>query len=161
MTSLETRLQATEAALYATLLALHDQGGMTSVPVHIQTGESSNAKPLRSKAEKQHEWKQLPLRTSEDLAAWFQEQQCHAIRHDTQRDSAPAGNTSLEEHPVLETPTTHSASNLCRNQLSALDRPVSKPSDDVMERLKSCRPPKAPNAWFSVVESTAWMNNYF
>jgi hypothetical protein len=164
MTSLEIRLQDTEAALYATLLTLREQGGIAPAPVDLntQTATLPSSKPTRSKAEKQHGWKNLPLRTSEDLTAWFvEEQQHHTTSHSTRREFVPPRSTLIEDHQVAEAPTTASGSNLCRDQLSALDRAVSAPSDDVIERLRRCRPPNVPNTWFPAARSTAWSYDYF
>jgi hypothetical protein len=137
MTSLENRLQETEAALLAAVNALQGRGGVDAIDF---CAADEVSKVQRSKAEKQKEWKRLPLRTVEDLVAWSVEKQQQAtIAHDT-------------------TPPEHPRSDQNRNIVPSV---TSKPTADVVEHLKSCRRPTIPNASYTPPTSTAWLENYF
>lgn len=156
MTSLETRLRDTEAALYATLRALQDQGDITLAPVHVDANVLETSKPQRSKAERQHEWKREPLQTREDLVAWLgAKQQQHANAHNIRPNAAPSRDLPMEVYPSLETPDFQ------EDELLADGQPSPTPSSAVMEQLKKCTPPKIPNFSFSGTNPVAWLDSYF
>jgi hypothetical protein len=137
MTSLENRLQETEVALLAAVNALQDRGGVDAIDF---CAVNEVSKVQHSKAEKQKEWKRLPLRTGEDLVAWSVEKQQQAtIAHDA-------------------TPPEYPRSDQHRNIVPSVS---SKPTADVVEHLKSCRRPTIPNASCTPTTSTAWLENYF
>jgi hypothetical protein len=162
MASLETRLQDTEAALYSTLRALHDQRGITSEPLEIETDALPTQNHLRSKAEKQHDWKQRPLRTSENIVAWFGgEQQRHTATNSTLCNAIPTTSTLAEIHSVADTLTIPTEFSSRAEEISAPARPVSTTPNNIIERLRNCKPPITPNTWRPETGTTAWTNNYF
>jgi hypothetical protein len=157
MTSLENRLHDTEAALYSTLSALRGHG-IDDFKGPVSAGNMYPAeRPQRSKAEKQAEWKQQPLRTKEDLLAWFQERQAGA--HNDQDIALPAMNPDLQ---IAETelPTLNmDDGNEQRAYMQTLTTDMSPV--DVIERLKQCRRPVVPNNSASDGNDTAWLDCYF
>jgi hypothetical protein len=160
MTSVEKRLQNTEAALYVALNALHERdGGIGSISLPADGNTLTTSTPQRSKTEKQHEWKRLQLQTGEDLVAWFLEkQQQTTIAHDLQQDiDAPVEHIGTDQLSSLE-PLEIDPGAL---DFSTHALPSSTPSVDAMERLKSCRCPTVPNGSLSPTTSTTWLRNYF
>ena len=69
--SLEDRLVETEAALCSALAAIDAMhpAGIAQLPVtdHLAT------LPQRSKVDKQHEWRRLPLRSGDQLQRWYEQ----------------------------------------------------------------------------------------
>jgi hypothetical protein len=90
--SLEDRLAETEAALYSALTAIdsmaNDAAGLRRALVHV----SGPVTRERSKLEKLDEWKRLPLRSGEQLHAWFEDK----ARSDCR---LPHMSSSLDGHP--------------------------------------------------------------
>jgi hypothetical protein len=123
--------------MLAAVNALQGRGGVDAIDF---CAADEVSKVQRSKAEKQKEWKRLPLRTVEDLVAWSVEKQQQAtIAH----DAAPPEHPQNNQHRNVEPSVT------------------SKPTVDVVEHLKSCRRPTIPNASYTPTTSTAWLENYF
>ncbi|KAH3934583.1 hypothetical protein HBI56_024050 [Parastagonospora nodorum] len=91
MNSIEKRLQDTEAALYATLRALQDMDGLESLSLNVESGPKTESRPRRSKAEKQKEWMQRPLQTSEDILTWFRDEQQRPSTHSARKDAKVTG----------------------------------------------------------------------
>lgn len=167
MTSLETRLAETETALSATMVVLQDSNSISAVNSHLMGSSSASLGRARSKAEKQDEWKRLPLQTSEQLIAWLQ----------TQRpcDTAPSKVGML---PPQNRPPFHSRKTWSINYLRDGDTSVSPVSAGTQhalnltrstsitpmssqDRLKECAPPIVPNASNSPSYSSQWRENYF
>jgi hypothetical protein len=161
MTSLETRLHDTEAALYATLRALHHQRSITSGPIDVETVALPGRRFPRSKADKQHEWKQRPLRTSENIAAWFADEQCNTSSDQNTCNPVSLTITSADVHSIAETSTIPAESGPGAKKPSALARPIPSPPNNVIERLKSCRSPNVPNTWHRERGTAAWTDVYF
>jgi hypothetical protein len=163
MTSVESRLQDTEAALYAALNALHNRGGIGSIAFPTDCSTLTMSKPQRSKAEKQNGWKRQQLQTSEDLVAWFvQRKHQNATTH-----GRPQTITAPPEHPPRDDTSGAEPSTICAASgaealdFSAHTHPSSTPSVDVMKQLRSCRCPTVPNLSLSSATSAAWLKNYF
>jgi hypothetical protein len=161
MTSLETRLVDTEAALYATLCALHDQRGITSESIDIETAVLPNRKYTRSKADKQHEWKQRPLRTSENIATWFVDEQRHTSSNNNTCIPVPPTFKSADALSIAETLTLPAEAGPRAEEPSVPSRPISSPPNNVIKRLRSCKSPNVPNTWRQESGNMAWTNNYF
>lgn len=78
ITDLERRLSETEAALYTALDAIEDRGDrIESLPLRWHAKSTVSGGTSRSKAERQYVWKQQPLQSKEQLAAWFQNEKSH------------------------------------------------------------------------------------
>jgi hypothetical protein len=150
MTSLENRLQETEAALLAAMNALRDRGGIGAIEVPVDGGEKTSC----SKAEKQQRWKRWPLRSGEDLVAWCVEKEQQDVRA---RPEEPRS----YQHRDGETSITHAVSDAGALDSSAHDHHFYASLGDVVEQLRSCKRPTAPNVSNSPTVSTAWLNNYF
>ncbi|KAF2445763.1 hypothetical protein P171DRAFT_272923 [Karstenula rhodostoma CBS 690.94] len=73
MNSLEDRLAETEAALYSALATIRPINNDTVALHQLLTNVTDPVARERSKIEKQDEWKRLPLRSGEQLDAWFEE----------------------------------------------------------------------------------------
>jgi hypothetical protein len=161
MTSLENRLQDTEAALYAALKTLHERDGhigLANWPAESISPALST--PQRSKAEKQHEWKRQQLQTGEDLVAWFAEkQQRIAIAHEN--ITAPFEHPPSDQLHSVEPSTIYTTPGPRALDFSAHAHPSSTPPVDVMEQLKSCKCPTVPNGSSSPTASNTWLKNYF
>jgi hypothetical protein len=158
MTSLENRLQDTEAALFTTLHALETQGNGDLSSLSFNSNGNVNCamspRPSRSKLEKQNEWRQQPLQKSEDLIAWFEERRKvtpnRLAAPESSRDLArEPSNTSLM--PRLNSESAHGHAHL----------PPDAPPLDVAERLSSCSRPTVPNGFSSTAKPTAWLDCYF
>jgi hypothetical protein len=154
MTSLENRLQDTEAALFATLHALETQGNGNLASLSFDSNRNVNRamspRPQRSKLEKQNEWKQQPLQKSEDLIAWFKERR--TVAHN--RPAVPESSRNLAREP------SNTSLMLSLNSESA-HLPPDAPQLDVAERLSRCSRPTVPNDFSSTASPTAWLDCYF
>jgi len=157
MTSIEKRLQDTEAALYAALRTLHEMDGLRSLALNTDGAFKTESKPQRSKAEKQREWMQRPLQTSEDILAWFRDEQ-QPSTHSTRQDAKLAGEATASTIHDSKTQTTSTMPSQFENQPSASSQ-VGPGAG--MERLKACKPPSVPNASLSAGQPTSWLENYF
>ncbi|CAO2655831.1 Nn.00g046340.m01.CDS01 [Neocucurbitaria sp. VM-36] len=111
ITSLERRLQETEIALSATLFSLQEVKGFEFLERNMISARSVPGR-ARSKAEKQNEWKRLPLQNSEHLAAWLRDKHNH--------DEMPGAEQSIFHLPrpfagiqdfMLKNDQTHSQNN--------------------------------------------------
>lgn len=161
--TLEKRLQDTEAALYATLLALEDQRNVTS-------GDLSSLKTPRelSKADRQDEWKHLPVLTVEQLTAWFQHKHQQAVPPEPELPHIPFPGSAILQAEGLQIPediqmdgpasVTPGLNNTCSPTGSDSTLPVS--SKSVIEQLKGIDPPRAPNTSTSQASAAVW-HNYF
>jgi hypothetical protein len=161
MTNLETRLHDTEAALYATLRALHHQRSVTCDPIDIEIVALPGERSPRSKADKQHEWKQRPLRTSENIAAWFADEQYDTSPDKNKCNPVSLMTTSADVHSIAESSTIRAASGPRAEEPSALARPIPSPPNNVIERLKSCKSPNVPNSWHQESGTAGWTDVYF
>jgi hypothetical protein len=161
--TLEKRLQDTEAALYAALLALEDQRS-------IRSGDLSSLKMPRelSKVDRQDEWKHLPLQTSEQLSAWFQHKHQQAVPPEPELPhipfpgaaiSQPEGSQGPEDLQIdVPVSATPGLGTTCSPSGSDSTLPVS--SKSVTEQLKGIDPPRAPNTSTPQARSALW-HNYF
>lgn len=147
MISLESRLRDTENALYASLRTLWKQSNQSSPSLHVMVADLTVPRTQRSKAEKQREWEQSPLRTDEDIVAWFEQMEKHCggsdSKHAVSTDkivSAPSMDDMLSTTPIHGDVGPH---------------------EDVIEQLRNCRQPAAPNVSPSVPSSHIWCDNYF
>jgi hypothetical protein len=156
MTSLEARLQDTEAALFAALSTLQEIDSVHSVSLKTDGSSMQCSKPQRSKVEKQKDWKRRPLQTREDIITWFHdEQQQRGRARDLTRDAAP---TSAVPSETRSCTTTQPMPSLYEDQPAVRSQSASGAG---VERLRSCRPPRAPNVSSPAGHSAAWLNNYF
>jgi len=161
MTSLETRLRNTETALYALLCTLQAQGGTVSIPPLLDAEVPTSRRPQRSKAEKQSDWKRLPLRTSEDLGAWFDEQHRRfRSSSDIRQDVAPSRDRKFVPFSA-DTSLNVSASKVQDGGIPAHAQQRLVPSDAVMVQLRNCRPPTVPNGTATAATPATWADNYF
>jgi hypothetical protein len=156
--ALEKRLADTEAALSAALVVLQNQEVTRLDDVQL-SGASQALDRQRSKAEKLEEWKRLPLRTTEQLMTWLQAQHADnagpgkllsrpndpAFDDDEARRTFKAAESRPDSnaHPSREIPTNTSM-------------PVS-----VIDQLKDCEMPIAPNVPRSPTDLARWRENYF
>lgn len=158
MTSLENRLQETEIALYTALRALHTQVGDASAV--LATSDSWTSTHRRSKAEKLNEWKQSPLRTSQDLLVWF-DQQHHSFESSTsvrQGEMHPKGAVDARMHTA--TAAQLNAAEVSEEQHSLARAQSPRYSGALIEQLRSCRPPTVPNTTMAT-HAAMWHENYF
>jgi hypothetical protein len=110
MTSLENRLQETEAALSAAMNALRGRGEIGAIEAPVEGGVG------RSKAERQKEWKRWPLGTGEEIGKWSVEKEQRNVR-------------AHDEHGDGETSAAHAASDIealhdAMDQLKSCRRPT-------------------------------------
>lgn len=151
MASLEERLQDTEIALDAALRSVTDQRGQGIVYYHLDTARNLAPAFQYSKAEKQRSWRQQPLRTSEDIVAWFEARQVnghnatspHSPKIDQVQDGAHSASTVEDAHLPTRGPS-----------------PIAYPSD-AMTKLRSCKRPLTPNVPYNSARSTEWLDRYF
>ena len=161
MTCLEQRLQETESALSATLFSLQDVNGFDSLERHIIDAGSPPGH-TRSKAEKQNEWKRLPLQTSEDLKIWFREKHLSDELIEARRPDSHNSNSDVQPQKMQgiggrydDTPhITQRRAHAQPERILALESPI-------IEHLKSCNPPIAPNTTGISFHSSQWHDNYF
>lgn len=104
--SLEARLAETEAALFSALATIHsvnnDTAGMNQLPANVSGPVSGPVVRERSKIEKQDEWKRLPLRSGEQLHAWFDEKSKSKSDHPIQHmRSSPNGHPASTQSGEL------------------------------------------------------------
>lgn len=153
-----------EAALYTALVAHQDLGSVTSLPDPINSAILKMPRPQRSKAERQNEWRQLPLATRQDLLAWLKEK--HQAT-DTSSDSHPRKqqvpfvDSTNAESVQAESSSRYTISDLNDDDLSAQVHVMSPPARPAMEQLKSCTPPIVPNWAALPFNSIAWYERYF
>lgn len=158
MTSIEKRLQQTEAALYASLRALQEMDGLQSLSLNAEGASKTESRPQRSKAEKQKEWMQRPLRTSQDVLTWFRDEQEQPSTHSTRQDARLTGEATAGTIYDSKTQTTSTMPSQREDQPSACSQ--ADPGAG-MERLKACKPPSVPNASLFAGQPTSWLENYF
>lgn len=155
MTSLESRLDDTESALYAALCALHTREGDNSVPELLYSDIMGPSTLPRSKAEKQSEWKQRPLRTSQDILAWYEQQhQSTSTRRDEERPNHVPSSHFFPGPPVQVT-----AAALQDERDQSKSAQSDKIPEIFLETLKKCQPPCVPNSPTS--HTVTWFENYF
>jgi hypothetical protein len=161
--SLEKRLQETESALYAAMLALDEHENVKASNLGLL-----KAPRELSKTERQDDWKRLPLQTPEQLALWFQDKQEQAIPSEPELPHIPfPGAPTLQPIdpsgiedarmalPLPHTPSTdHARSPPCPESIS------STLSKSVNEQLRGIDPPQAPNTSALPFKTTGW-HNYF
>ncbi|KAH7092916.1 Alpha/Beta hydrolase protein [Paraphoma chrysanthemicola] len=160
MISLENRLRHTENALYASLGALQQQGTQSLTSLEAAIEDPPVLQIPRSKAEKQREWEQFPLRTGEDLATWFEQMEQHRDRSRTNdaistesRRTGPPSWDSLKGTKALAPGREHAFA-----ATSTFSDPQS--CEHVIELLRSCKQPTAPNILLAS-SSNGWRDNYF
>ncbi|KAF2004058.1 hypothetical protein P154DRAFT_65738 [Amniculicola lignicola CBS 123094] len=157
MTALEKRLQETEAALYTALNAIEDHGRTIASPAVKWYGTSNSS---RSKTERQHEWKQQPLQSKEQLAAWFRgkkseeqfsEQDDPSVEHP--RDDSREATSGIQTcEPALEAPPA--SPQMCSHYSGGV-------RDDVFDRMQNMETPHAPNASQEQSAIARQWRNYF
>ena len=152
MASLEDRLRDTETALDAALRLVSKEEGLATISSHLDTARNLAPSLQYSKAEKQESWRQQPLRTGEEVVAWFEARQVAAVHNATShgdsminqaQDTAHAASTIEDAHLPTRNPS-----------------PIACPSD-AMAKLRSCKRPLAPNVPYSSARSTQWLDRYF
>jgi hypothetical protein len=160
MTSLETRLQDTENALYAALLALHAHSHDAPGPALLEPEILTSSALPRSKAERQNEWKHRPLRTSQDLLEWFDQQNpqfessTSTQRYKAKARDVPTTQVHAEAPIPLSTPRLQEE----RSQPAAARSQIIPKV--LMEQLRRCQPPVVPNTMVACHAAT-WCDNYF
>jgi hypothetical protein len=153
MIRLESRLRDTENALYASLRTLWKESNQSSPSLHLMVADLMVPRSQPSKAEKQREWEQSPLRTGEDIVAWFEQREKHCGGSDSKHAVSTDKGRSNDE--VVSAPGID-------DMLSTT--PIHcdvGPHEDVIEQLRNCRQPAAPNVSPSVPSSHIWCDNYF
>jgi len=159
ITALEKRLADTEAALSATLNVLHHEDSIQLSDVRLSETSSYAPKRQGSKAEKLEEWKRLPLQTTEQLTAWLQAQ-C--------RDTAAS--EVLSSRYSKPVPDHGGARKTCRavegrpNSGAHASRQIpgdTSPPVSVLQQLKDCEMPIAPNMQRAPTDPARWQENYF
>ncbi|KAF2108172.1 hypothetical protein BDV96DRAFT_672276 [Lophiotrema nucula] len=78
ITSLEQRLLETEAALFAALAAVQRQDDDEPNSVDWPNPIMRTAWSGRTKIDRQEEWRQFPLESAQQLAAWYQAKRQHS-----------------------------------------------------------------------------------
>ncbi|KAF2025866.1 alpha/beta-hydrolase [Setomelanomma holmii] len=164
MASLENRLQDTEAALYDALRALQSQSRQEPSPLQLDLRNLVAPKVQLSKAEKQKEWEQYPLRTNEELSAWFA--QYHGENTTT---SEPLGNVRWStkqtqdgvevDLDMISRSAVRGMSSTTTGHRDTRTQPVAL--EDALTQLQNCRQPPAPNVLPPTITSTTWVENYF
>ena len=158
ITALEKRLADTEAALSATLTVVQNQDLILLNDARLSDPSSHAPKRQGSKAEKLEEWKRLPLQTTEQLTAWLQAQ-C--------REAAPEVIPSRHSNSV---PDNDGARKTCRtaegrpNNGAHASRQIpgdTSPPLSVLQQLKDCEMPIAPNMQRAPTDLARWHENYF
>jgi hypothetical protein len=126
----------------------------------IRLLDASSQGPTRpwSKAEKLEEWKRLPLQTTEQLMAWLQAQ----YRDSTSTEVL----LSTHSEPVPgndEARSTREAAKGRPDRNAQPSREIPNPVTpaSVVEQLKDCNLPIAPNIPQNVTDSARWRENYF
>lgn len=120
-----------------------------------------------SKLERQDDWKRLPLRTSEQLAAWYREKQHQAVAPEPELPHIPfPGVPALQHEDGISAEDSRMALSVPHtpgpNHVDSPTHPESTSSTlskDIAEQLKGIEPPQAPNA-SRPSKSTSW-HNYF
>lgn len=148
MSSLETRLQETENALQASLLALQSVDGIENINITIPMGPSTTTQRTLSKNEKQLEWKRMPLQSVEDLAAWLKQ------KHEEGKDH------SLRQQSTVEEASAFPPIDLGQPEVLSR-RPSSPDFADILGKLESCTMPSVPNAFNVPSASVRWQEHYF
>lgn len=167
ITSLEQRLQETETALSASLGSLQESKEFGLLERNMAKA-SSATQQARSKAEKQDEWKRLPLQNSRHLAAWLQEKyHCDEISQSEQsksqlpRPDIGPQNARKRRRLREETATASVIPKVDqRRGHEQTDRTLASDRHS-LERLRNCDPPMVPNISIISSYSTKWYDNYF
>jgi hypothetical protein len=127
----------------------------------IRLLDASPQGPTRpwSKAEKLEEWKRLPLQTTEQLVAWLQAQY---------RDSASTeAHLSTHSEPVPGNDEARIKREAAKGRPDRNTQPSRETPNNavtpasVVERLKDCDMPVAPNILQTSTDSVRWRENYF
>jgi hypothetical protein len=127
----------------------------------IRLLDASSQGPTRpwSKAEKLEEWKRLPLQTTEQLVAWLQAQ----YRNSTSTEVL----LSTHSEPVPGNDEARSTQEAAKGRPDRNAQPSRETPNNavtpasVVERLKDCDMPIAPNIPQNVTDSARWRENYF
>lgn len=136
MKALEERLEATEMALSATLIAIEDQTAEHHVDNLLLNAISTSQSRKTSKAERMVDWKRHPLQTHNQLLAWLR--------------------ARSDEGVAAAVPQTD-----CRGSIPEPQPYASAPTRTVMERLEECDRPLVPNSLVNATSSRQWLQNYF
>lgn len=159
ITALERRLAETEAALSATLTVVQNQDVVRLNNVLLSDASSQAPKRQLSKAEKLEEWKRLPLQTTEQLTAWLQAQ----CRNNAAPEVPPSRQS--ESVPVYDRARKTSRAgegrpNSCAYASQQIPGDTSPPVS-VLQQLKDCDMPIAPNIQRASTDPSRWRENYF
>ncbi|KAF2621567.1 hypothetical protein BU25DRAFT_233942 [Macroventuria anomochaeta] len=161
--SLERRLRETESALYATMLALDEHDNIKASNIGLL-----KAPRELSKAERQDDWKRLPLQTPEQLAIWFQEKQQQAVPSEPDLPHIPfPGVPNLQpvesqsgEGPRMALPMPHTPGTDNTHSPVYSESASSILSKSMTEQLRGIETPQAPSTSAIPFKSTSW-HNYF
>lgn len=156
MNSLEKRLQETETALHSALIVLEEQDNLGSVSLKPQTFPSNRTAKVRSKAEKQEEWKQHPLQSAADLKVWLQDRQQYDMPTTT---PLQLGESLVSQYNSSESTAPFPPPDLGQAKPARQSQP-DPTFDNVLEKLKNCQAPIIPNMTGGP-SSSAWQENYF
>jgi len=154
MSALEKRLADTEVALAATLNALQHQAAMQLVDRHLMDATAKPSQPRESKAEKLEEWKRLPLRNYEQLAAWHQARDRETVTSERlhPEHARPVFNLDIQGSFAMHTAAS-------QGRQTHVESPTSTTA--ALEQLRCCNAPMVPNARKSLSDSGRWRENYF
>ena len=159
ITALEKRLADTEAALSATLTVVQNQDLIRLNDVRLSDPSSHAPKRQGSKAEKLEEWKRLPLQTTEQLTAWLQAQ----CRETAAPEVFPPRHSNSVPHNVGARKTTRTAEGRPNSGAHASRQLPgnTSPLVSVLQQLKDCEMPIAPNMQRAPTDPARWHENYF
>ncbi|KAF2844898.1 hypothetical protein T440DRAFT_300038 [Plenodomus tracheiphilus IPT5] len=165
--SLEQRLAETEAALSASLCALQHKNDLGLTDTYFSNAAAYTSSRDLSKAEKQNEWRQLPLRTGDDLITWLQARKVHSatVATEPRRYVVPSvGSEQSDDTQRLQ----HSCTSISRTSAPAEHHTganaenTSVPFSSVEDQLRRCAPPpNVPNTTSTTWHASQWHDNYF
>ncbi|KAH7125227.1 hypothetical protein B0J11DRAFT_300063 [Dendryphion nanum] len=158
ITSLEKRLQETEAALFSVLATVNND--RDAGPRELWKPELVNAMVAHStsKAGRQEEWRRLPLRSTDQIDNWFKEKR--QLAESVEPLSAQKKRAASIE-PVIFTPSVLGTDHLERDSPAVSEPSPSVVPASVLDQLRNSTPPSAPNAvHLPLAASTQW-RNYF